>query len=160
MSSLERVALFCLPPPGGRQAKERRFFGARYPGRCPGLLSFAPTGLRSGLTTKAEPPPNCGVRIDGFLDDWIGKRLLTSSPARILKGRFLVRASSPRLLQILQKPNVFEKWAWFLAESSFVNCWFQVGSKSVFGFLAPRAFPLGKNANKWQKSCSYSCGSV
>jgi hypothetical protein len=64
MSSRELCALFCPPTSGGRRTKERRFLEARYPGRCPGLLSFAPLGLRSGLATQAEPPPIRGVNPD------------------------------------------------------------------------------------------------
>jgi len=58
-------------------------------------------------------------------------------------------------LKILQKANVFDFLSDFWAGVFFVNCLFQVVSKSVFGILARRVFPLGIFAEIWHKSYSY-----
>jgi hypothetical protein len=50
MSSLEGVLSFVRRPPAVGGQKRGDFFGAVTPGVARGYISFAPLGLRSGLT--------------------------------------------------------------------------------------------------------------
>ena len=56
MSSLEGWLSFARRPPAAA-GKREEILGLDTPGVARGYLSFAPLGLRSGLTKKAKPRP-------------------------------------------------------------------------------------------------------
>jgi len=89
--------------------------------------------LRVGLQPVPDRPPKTGKRGRG--DFAVSHHAMSLPPS---------------------KPNVFENLAIFWPEPLDASRWLIVFSESVFDFSGRRAFPLGKNENKWHKSASYT----
>jgi hypothetical protein len=114
-------------------------------------------GQVSSLLRKVGPTSVFVPTTDGLQNRCSAKPALDAAGNDATAFRDLCK-SRPRSGQTARFPSKSADWRPAADGLKITSRWFQVISGSILHFLSWRAFPLGKNENKWHKSAFYIPG--